>query len=118
MALNTASIRQEPAVGRVYEGIALVKSTKRGGNSSPARARNCRFWEPVVIPPSRFARPEMPVYDARMSERENKPRFKRGSPGFSKSRDAGRKPAWRERGERAEGAILYGWHTVAAALAN
>jgi 23S rRNA (guanosine2251-2'-O)-methyltransferase len=57
-----------------------------------------------------------------MSDRENKPRFKRGSPsGFSKAREAGRKPAWRERGEggeRADGAILYGWHTVAAALAN
>jgi 23S rRNA (guanosine2251-2'-O)-methyltransferase len=54
-----------------------------------------------------------------MDERENKPRFKRGSPPrFSKPREAGRKPPWRERGERADGAILYGWHTVAAALAN
>src|SRR3954452_17291958 len=25
---------------------------------------------------------------------------------------------WRERGERVDGAVLYGWHTVAAALAN
>src|SRR3954453_4038678 len=33
MALNAASIRQEPAVGRVYEGIAPAKSTKRGGKS-------------------------------------------------------------------------------------
>src|SRR4051794_459709 len=54
-----------------------------------------------------------------MSDRENKPRFKRGSPhGFSKAREAARKPAWRERGERADGAVLYGWHTVEAALAN
>src|SRR4051794_35837330 len=56
-----------------------------------------------------------------MSDRENKPRFKRGSPPgfskrFSKPREAERKPAWR--GERADGAVLYGWHTVAAALAN
>jgi 23S rRNA (guanosine2251-2'-O)-methyltransferase len=75
--------------------------------------------ELVVIPGGAiFARSGMTVYDARMSDRENKPRFKRGSPpGFSKAREA-RKPAWRERGERADGAVLYGWHTVAAALAN
>src|SRR5258707_8523508 len=51
-----------------------------------------------------------------MSERDKKPHFQR-APG--KGRDAGRRPAWRDREARSDGpAILYGWHTVAAALAN
>jgi 23S rRNA (guanosine2251-2'-O)-methyltransferase len=55
-----------------------------------------------------------------MSDRDKKPRFQRHSgKGPSKGRDAGRRPGWRERGDRPEApAILYGWHTVAAALAN
>jgi 23S rRNA (guanosine2251-2'-O)-methyltransferase len=55
-----------------------------------------------------------------MSDRDKKPRFQR-SPGKAqpKGRDAGRRPAWRDREARPDGpAILYGWHTVAAALAN
>ena len=38
-----------------------------------------------------------------------------------KRRESGRRvrPAWRDRGEASDGpVILYGWHTVAAALAN
>src|SRR5260370_23049386 len=36
-----------------------------------------------------------------------------------RGRESGRRPAWRDRGASAEGpVILYGWHTVAAALAN
>src|ERR1700754_108893 len=51
-----------------------------------------------------------------MSDRDKKPRFQR-APG--KARDAGRRPAWRDREARSDGpVILYGWHTVAAALAN
>src|SRR3954452_21596825 len=51
-----------------------------------------------------------------MSDRDRKPRFRR-APG--KGRDAGRRPAWRDREARSDGpAILYGWHTVAAALGN
>jgi 23S rRNA (guanosine2251-2'-O)-methyltransferase len=47
-----------------------------------------------------------------MSERNQKSRFR------PKGRDGGR-PAWRDREMRADGpAILYGWHTVTAALAN
>ncbi|MEW6643835.1 MAG: 23S rRNA (guanosine(2251)-2'-O)-methyltransferase RlmB [Pseudomonadota bacterium] len=47
-----------------------------------------------------------------MSDRDHKARFR------PKGRDGGHKPAWRER-ERPDGpAILYGWHTVTAALAN
>lgn len=55
-----------------------------------------------------------------MRDRDRKPRFQR-PPGkeFSKSRDGGRGPARRERESRSDGpAILYGWHTVVAALAN
>jgi 23S rRNA (guanosine2251-2'-O)-methyltransferase len=55
-----------------------------------------------------------------MSDRDNRPRFQRA---FGKDRakghDAGRGADRRDRERRADGAaILYGWHTVAAALAN
>jgi 23S rRNA (guanosine2251-2'-O)-methyltransferase len=60
-----------------------------------------------------------------MSDRDRKQRFQRApSKGdekrFGKGRgDAGRRPAWRDRDASSDGpAILYGWHTVAAALAN
>jgi 23S rRNA (guanosine2251-2'-O)-methyltransferase len=54
-----------------------------------------------------------------MSDHERKRPFRRGGgkPG-PRGRDAGR-PARRDRGEGSDGpVILYGWHTVAAALAN
>ena len=52
-----------------------------------------------------------------MSDRDKKPRFQRAP--RQKGRDAGRRPAWRDREARSDGpAILYGWHTVAAALGN
>jgi 23S rRNA (guanosine2251-2'-O)-methyltransferase len=52
--------------------------------------------------------------DSERKHRFGRPGEKRGRP----SRDAGRQP-WRDRGERPEGpAILYGWHTVVAALGN
>src|SRR3954467_867899 len=52
-----------------------------------------------------------------MSGRDKKQRFQRG-PGNrpSRGRDAGRRPIERDREDGP--AILYGWHTVAAALAN
>jgi 23S rRNA (guanosine2251-2'-O)-methyltransferase len=59
-----------------------------------------------------------------MSDRDRKQRFQRApgkgrEKGFGKGRDAGRRPAWRDREASSDGpAILYGWHTVAAALAN
>ena len=55
-----------------------------------------------------------------MSERDRKQRFSHGpGKGQAKPRDAGRRPAWRDRETRPDGpAILYGWHTVAAALNN
>jgi 23S rRNA (guanosine2251-2'-O)-methyltransferase len=66
-----------------------------------------------------------------MSDHDRKQRFQRApgkgsekgsgkgsEKGFGK-RDAGRRPAWRDREASSDGpAILYGWHTVAAALAN
>ncbi len=58
-----------------------------------------------------------------MSDRDRKPRFspapgKAQPKGQPKGRNGGR-PAWRDREARADSpAILYGWHTVAAALAN
>src|SRR5882757_4828764 len=53
-----------------------------------------------------------------MSDRDRKQRFSRGPGKGPKGRGAGR-PAWRDREARSDGpAILYGWHTVAAALNN
>ncbi len=55
-----------------------------------------------------------------MSDRERKQHFGRGGgKGREKQRESGRRPAWRGREQDADGpVILYGWHTVAAALAN
>jgi 23S rRNA (guanosine2251-2'-O)-methyltransferase len=55
-----------------------------------------------------------------MSDRDRKPRFPRGGgKGPDRGRGTGRRPPFRGH-EAAEGGpvILYGWHTVAAALAN
>jgi 23S rRNA (guanosine2251-2'-O)-methyltransferase len=55
-----------------------------------------------------------------MSDRERKQHF-RGGGGkpADKRRDSGRRPAWRGGETNPDAAvILYGWHTVAAALAN
>jgi 23S rRNA (guanosine2251-2'-O)-methyltransferase len=55
-----------------------------------------------------------------MNDRDRRPRFPRGgSQGPEKGRESGRRPPWRDRDAGPDGpAILYGWHTVAAALAN
>jgi 23S rRNA (guanosine2251-2'-O)-methyltransferase len=55
-----------------------------------------------------------------MSDRDRKPGFRRGGgKGPDKGRAPGRRPAWRDRGPSPDDAvILYGWHTVVAALAN
>jgi 23S rRNA (guanosine2251-2'-O)-methyltransferase len=55
-----------------------------------------------------------------MSDRDRKPPFRRsGGKPFEKGRKPPGRPAWRDREGSADGpAILYGWHTVAAALAN
>src|SRR6266403_2748989 len=55
-----------------------------------------------------------------MSDRDRKRNFRRGG-GKAPDRgsETGRRPAWRDREGSADGpVILYGWHTVAAALAN
>ena len=55
-----------------------------------------------------------------MSDRERKQHSGRGGgKGPDKGRESGRRPAWRGREASPDGpVILYGWHTVAAALAN
>jgi 23S rRNA (guanosine2251-2'-O)-methyltransferase len=55
-----------------------------------------------------------------MSDRDRKPPFRRqGGKPFEKGRKPPGRPAWRDRESGSDGpAILYGWHTVAAALAN
>src|SRR5258705_2138087 len=55
-----------------------------------------------------------------MSDRARKPPFRRGGgKPFEKGRKPGGRPAWRDREPSGdEPAVLYGWHTVAAALAN
>jgi 23S rRNA (guanosine2251-2'-O)-methyltransferase len=55
-----------------------------------------------------------------MSDGDKKQRFRRfGGKGSEKARGPGGRPAWRDRDGGPDGpVILYGWHTVAAALAN
>jgi len=55
-----------------------------------------------------------------MSDRDRKPPFRRpGGKPFEKGRKSPGRPAWRDREAGADGpAILYGWYTVSAALAN
>src|SRR6202011_1509377 len=55
-----------------------------------------------------------------MTDRDRKQHCQRG-PGKApdRGRESGRRPAWRDREASPDGpVILYGWHTVAAALAN
>src|SRR5665811_314571 len=55
-----------------------------------------------------------------MTDRDRKQQFRRG-PGKApdKGRESRRRPPWRGREASPDGpAILYGWHTVVAALAN
>jgi 23S rRNA (guanosine2251-2'-O)-methyltransferase len=55
-----------------------------------------------------------------MSDRDRKPGFRRdGGKAPDRGRETGRRPAWRGGDAKPDGpAILYGWHTVVAALAN
>src|SRR5438270_5112640 len=55
-----------------------------------------------------------------MSDRDRKPKCRRGGgKAPDRGRESGRRLAWRERGASPDDpVILYGWHTVAAALAN
>src|ERR1700733_9604123 len=55
-----------------------------------------------------------------MSNRDRKPGFRRGGgKGPNRISESGRRPAWHGRESSPDGpVILYGWHTVVAALAN
>src|SRR3954451_8523113 len=55
-----------------------------------------------------------------MSDRDRKLKFRHGGgKARDKSRESRGRPVWRDRDASADGpVILYGWHTVAAALAN
>src|SRR6202050_3334298 len=55
-----------------------------------------------------------------MSDRDRKPPFQRGGgKGADKRRESGRRTPWRNRDPSPDGpVVLYGWYTVAAALAN
>jgi 23S rRNA (guanosine2251-2'-O)-methyltransferase len=55
-----------------------------------------------------------------MTDRDRKPKFGRPrAKGGGTSRQSGHRPPWRDREAGTDGpVILYGWHTVAAALAN
>jgi 23S rRNA (guanosine2251-2'-O)-methyltransferase len=55
-----------------------------------------------------------------MTDRDRKQPFRRGSgKGADQGRQSGRRPPWRDRDAGPDDpVILYGWHTVAAALAN
>jgi 23S rRNA (guanosine2251-2'-O)-methyltransferase len=55
-----------------------------------------------------------------MSDRDRKLKFRRGGgKAPDKGRESGRRPAWRGGDAKPDGpVILYGWHTVVAALAN
>ena len=55
-----------------------------------------------------------------MNDRDRKPPFRKsGGKPFEKGRKSGGRPVWRDRETASdEPVILYGWHTVSAALAN
>jgi 23S rRNA (guanosine2251-2'-O)-methyltransferase len=54
-----------------------------------------------------------------MSDRDRKQQFRRGSGNPGQKRPESGRPAWRERRDSGDDlVILYGWHTVTAALAN
>ena len=96
-------------VGAFMGEAALAKSTN-AGQANPAASR----------------RPKLPLFGTRdtrpaMSDRDRKQPFRRGGgKPAGKGREAGRRPAPARprRQARTVRSILYGWHTVAAALAN
>src|SRR3954463_3631991 len=82
------------------------------GQSQPSRAVN--------TPRAGLKLPLFGTHDTSwpMSDRDRKQQFRRGG-GKSPDKRWGRRPGGRDREAGADGpVILYGWHTVAAALAN
>src|SRR4051794_1786669 len=104
MTLKLRTRSRAPA-RRVYAGIDPAKSTKRSGKIGAVRRPNCHYPEPMT---------------QACSMSEGKQRFRRGGgKGSDKAGRPERRPVWRDRDASADGpVILYGWHTVAAALAN
>jgi 23S rRNA (guanosine2251-2'-O)-methyltransferase len=91
---------------RVYGGSTPAKSTNAGSQNRPRALK---------LPLSGTHDTSWP-----MSDRERKQHFRRGGgKPPEKRRESGRRPAWHGREANPDGPIiLYGWHTVAAALAN
>lgn len=111
------TVKSVPADGRpvgAFMGEAAGESQPRPCGSRPdLRSR----------PEPEIAIVSIPWDKLRMSEHNRKSRFARsGGPPRGKDRGprhAGGRPAWRDREPKDGGpVILYGWHTVTAALAN
>ena len=84
--------------GKVNQGRPLIRA---------AQGPNCHYSEPVTQACHERSRSKT----ALSARRRQKDRIK--------GRQCGRRPAWRDREASPDGpVILYGWHTVAAALAN
>src|SRR5436190_4083621 len=90
---------------RVYGGSTPAKSTNAGSQNRPRGLK---------LPLSGTHDTSWP-----MSDRERKQHFRRGGGKPTEKRRESGRPAWRGREAKPDGPIiLYGWHTVAAALAN
>ena len=121
-------------VGRVYGRSGLAKSTKEAGKyagrwclsmicaqtHSRCRKENQAHFSRVTasglkLPLSGTRETSWP-----MTDRDRKPKFGRPrAKGLGAGRGSGRRPRWRDHEAGTDGpVILYGWHTVAAALAN
>src|SRR4051812_49099839 len=104
MTLKSAALDQARGRARLWAKYAGKVNQARCKNQAPGAA------EIAII--------RNPWDNRAMSGPDKQQRFQR-TPGKGPSRGRGGGPAWRERHERSDGlAILYGWHTVAAALAN
>ena len=104
MTLKSAALNQARGRARLWAKYAGKVNQARCKNQGPRAAEIAIIRNP---------------WDNRgMSGRDKQQRFQR-TPGKGPSQGRGGGPAWRERRDRSDGvAILYGWHTVAAALAN
>ena len=94
--------------------------------SQPTRRRLSATASPGIV--TKIAKFPPAWHNRRMGERDRKGPFRGGKGGGPRAKDRDRrhdgktdggKPAWRDREPRGDGTvILYGWHTVTAALNN